>query len=245
MSLKCIDDAVKKKLEDVFPNVVFGSLQDALKIDADRENQLADPQTPGFTVQDENVDDFNIVDGGKTYNELATKEYTKTYSKGEEDKFKGTVALPLIAVDRLNNPFAFDYQANDPLARRGWYLEQREGHEHAFAITPVYQIDIISDRRNEVDDIWRELVMYLYLHNELSVIYSPGTEKEFEERFPIKLIDTDNTTDVSTFDDLGRLYRQTITFEVTNAKLLYDEEAKVIESIPVRIINLNKEDDYE
>lgn len=243
MSLKCFDEAMKKKLKDVFPNVVFGPLSKAFNNNADSENVVLDENTGGVIEED---NDVFVVKDKQTVNRHATETYTKTYGD-ETTHMQGVVGLPMIAVDRINNQYEFEFQANDPLTRKGRWVSEDVVLERALPCLLTYQIDIVSDRRFEVDEIWREVSMYLYVHNSLPVIYSPNTEEEFEEDYEIRLTDTDNATDVETHDDNGVIYRQTITVEIHNAKLLFDRSTPVVKEIPVRFIkiNMDKEDDVD
>lgn len=162
----------------------------------------------------------------------------------EKKKDEKIVSVPLIAFDRINNPFAFDYIANDPSIRRGRCVikEELPVRERALPIDIHYQIDIISDKRREVDGIWRELVMYLYTSPNIKVHYDYG-EGGFDELYPLKLMDTDNTTDVETFSNIGRIYRQTIDVEVPHAKLLFIDPVNIIKEFPIRFIELGDSED--
>lgn len=152
------------------------------------------------------------------------------------------VSVPVILFDRINNPFAFERQGNDPLIRRGRHLQRggEDVREHAFPVDLQYQIDIVSDKRVEVDGIWRELTYYLYVNSNIAVVLRFNDEDQ-EYLFNIKLIETDNTTDVASFSDKGRLYRQTITIEIPDAKMIIDERVKLVEEFPVRVLEWGEE----
>lgn len=79
--------------------------------------------------------------------------------------------------------------------------------------------------------------MYLNEYPELKVKYKFNS-KDYQEDFAITLTSTDNSTDVEDFDDRGYLYRQTISCEVRDARLLFIEEASIIESIPIHYFSL-------
>lgn len=208
MSLESYDEALKRKLEGVFPNVVFSSLSKALARSADSE-----------------------VISQTHEGELRQKE-----------KKEQVVALPMIAFDRINNGLNFEFRANDPAIRRGRHVIKEEDSylEKALPINPQYQIDIVSDRRVEVDGIWRELVMYLYTNPLIDVEF--GGKTPFVEQFPLKLMDTDNTTDIEDFSNTGRIYRQTLTVEIPQAQLFFLDSANLVRNIPIRTIQLDEEE---
>lgn len=81
--------------------------------------------------------------------------------------------------------------------------------------------------------------MLLYVQPNVEVIYSEGTKEQFSELYPIRLLSTDNTTDVESFEELGIIYRQTISVQVTNAQLLFDKTVRDIKCIPIRLIYLD------
>jgi hypothetical protein len=205
MSLERYDIAMKEKLKNVFPNVVFSSLSQvpANSADVEVKSQTADGDV-----------------------EVKTKASQK-------------VALPMIAFDRINNPLNFEFGANDPAIRRGRYVivEEQNLREQTVPININYQIDILSDKRVEVDGIWRELVMYLYTRPNLAVKFL-FDEEEYVEEFPIKMMETDNTTDIEDFNDKGRLYRQTLNIEIPQAKLIFDRTVSIVEEIPIHIVEL-------
>lgn len=171
--------------------------------------------------------------------DIEVKSETHEGENRDKKKSEKISSLPVIAFDRINNSFNFDFQANDPMTRRGRKVirEDESVREKVLPVNIHYQIDIVSDRRVEVDGIWRELVMYLATHNEICVHYDYG-EGDIPEKYPIRLMDTDNTTDVSEFSNIGRVYRQTISIEIPQAKLIFIEPVYLIKDFPVRVINL-------
>lgn len=213
MSLKRFDEALKKKLLKVFPNTIMSSLSDALANSRDTEISVQSP-----------------VNGSEDSTFEATKDGV-------------FVKVPLIAFDRISNNYNFEYQANDFHSRRGRFVIPPEELEptttkrvQVLPLLIVYQIDIISDKREEVDDIFRELSMYLLEHNSLEVEFNG--EMVDTEKFTITLVESDTTTDIETFSDRGRVYRQTITVEIREAKLLFERDVHLIRDIPVRFIKL-------
>lgn len=172
------------------------------------------------------------------------KSQTAEGENRDKKKSEKIVSLPLIAFDRINNPFAFERAANDPSIRRGRrrIREEELVGEKAFPVDIHYQIDIVSDKRREVDGIWRELVMFLHNHNGLNVHYDYG-EEGFDEQYVIHLMDTDNTTDVTEFQNVGRIYRQTIDVEIPDARMLFVDKLDIVKEFPVRVIELEEDED--
>lgn len=234
MSLACVDEALTEKLKSVYPNVYFGPLFRVLEKDAfDNKKKFSED----LITTEEDTQKSQVIDRDSK-NTVANKTSSKQYKQGKNQHI---IAFPMIAFDRMNNPFGFQYRANDPAIRRGRFLGKEESlRERAFPVTPLYQIDVISDRRFEVDEIWRELCMYLYLKPNVDVIYSKGTKEEFSESYPIKLMDTDNATDVMKFEEMGVIYRQTISIQVTNVQMIFDKEVNLIEDIPVRYLEMKE-----
>lgn len=245
MSLKCMDKAVVTKIKSVYPNVVFGPLSRALQLDADTK---VDYNDEGL-VRTSDPYDWEVNPRENENPKAAGPHGAHDFGSKRTSK-NGVVAFPLIAIDRINNPFDFTGSANDPLIRRGWKAYMNGTAEMALPVLPMYQIDVISNSRYEVDEIWREISMYLYLNPNIPVIYSEGTENEFVEEYPLLILDTDNVTDVDTFTTNGIIYRQTITAQLQDAKLLFHKNRNLIEEIPIHVEPFNedwivKEDENE
>lgn len=234
MSLLSLDVGVVLKIWEVYPNIVFGPLSRAFGNSATENNE----------VMNEVLKRVKGNDGKVTIKENTNKTacvgVPPLYEGDEDRRYNNVVRFPMIAIDRINNPFGIEWMANDPMTRRGRFVVDDKKRLRAFPCTPMYQIDIISDRRVEVDDIWRELVMFLYVKPNVAVKYHNGDKINIEE-YPIKLLDTDNTTDVDSFFDKGTVYRQTVSFEVTNVMMLFEGNDKLIETIPIRIVEYDEE----
>lgn len=197
MSLSAYDEALKKKIEDVFPNVV-----------------------------------------------LSQEERWATNATDKD----GELALPLIVIWRMSNALAFEGgMSTDSMVFGGW-RERDKGNlikEHALPINIVYQIDIVSDRRKEVDDIFRELAMMLYEEPTLSVNFDDGSDEPFIRDFTIHIQDNSTMTEYGGMDDRGKLYREVINIEIQNARLIFIEGAKRVNSIPIRLVAVQNKDSFE
>lgn len=157
--------------------------------------------------------------------------------------------LPLITVWRVANPLAFGQFSNDSMVRRGYWHRESQTEGLVVKGLPVriqYQIDIMSDRRVEVDDIFRELAMYLYESGVLDVEFSMGEGVEpLTRQFALTLMDNNPATDYASFSDKGKLYRETLNVEIPNAELLFVKTAKTVLDIPVRLYTKLEEGDDE
>lgn len=159
----------------------------------------------------------------------------------KDDKLVAT--LPLITLYRTNNTFNFEQFGNDSHTRRGRYVLPDEVRIKAFPVNIFYQMDIYSDKRVEVDDIWREIIQFFYVDPEIEVHFE-GIEIPY--KYVVYLVDTDNTTDVSSFSDKGRLHRQTINLEVRQAQMLFVDCQRSVRDIPLRIVAIEDFDkDYD
>ena len=104
----------------------------------------------------------------------------------------------------------------------------------ALPVRITYQITIWSDRRTEVDDIYRELMMYLITDNPHITVMMDGMD--VPENFVLEVTDTDSTTDVDSFSDKGRIYTQNILVDVPEAQLLFSREFPIAQNIEVRSV---------
>lgn len=152
---------------------------------------------------------------------------------------KAELRIPLITVWRIGNPLAFGQFSNDSMVRRGFWHPESLTDGYKVKGVPVriqYQIDIISDKRTEVDDIFRELAMFLYESGVLKVEFSMGEGLEPVIRdFTLTVLDNNPGTDYASFSDRGKLYKETINVEIPNAELIFLQSAKTVIDIPVRI----------
>lgn len=146
--------------------------------------------------------------------------------------------IPLVTIWRTSNPLSFGQFSNDGMVFRGF--RHKESNEigskvKALPVRIQYQIDIISDRRTEVDDIFRELAMFLYEESSLEVEFTVENEEPLKREFTIQILDNNPATDYASFDDRGRLYRETINIEIPNGQLIFYHTVKNVLEIPIRI----------
>lgn len=148
------------------------------------------------------------------------------------------IKLPMITVERISNEYpSSDLQSNYTEVRLGRRSDD-ELRERSLSIDLMYQIDIWSDRRDESDNIWREVLMYLNLDNGISITYSPTVSQDY----PITIVNTDVDINYNEFEDIGKLYRNIITVKIHNAKLIFNKSINLVKEIPVRTITLTSDE---
>lgn len=161
--------------------------------------------------------------------------------EGNREKKKAEVTLPMVSFWRIANPLTHVGGGNFAMRRRGRIADKDEDSGTAIRwrslpISLSYQITIWSDRRREVDDIFRELIMYLVTDNPHISIKLEGMETP--EEFMLEVVDTDSSTDVDSFDNRGRIYTQHILVDVTDAQLFFSREVSLTKNIPLRTVPL-------
>lgn len=154
---------------------------------------------------------------------------------------KVEVQMPMISFWRIANPLTHEGGGNFAMRHRGMRMstDHEKGTAVAWRSLPVtlsYQLTIWSDRRSEVDDIYRELMMYLLTDNPHITIQLEGMD--VPEEFYIHVVDTDTSTDVDSFSDRGRLYTQNIMIDIQDAQLIFSRNITLAKDMKVRTISL-------
>lgn len=167
-------------------------------------------------------------------NSAESTAFSVTGGKSE----KVEVKFPLISFWRTANP-VIDGGGNFAMRRRGMmtsvsYEDSSGIRWRALPIQLSYQITIWSNKRREVDDIYRELIMYLMTDNPHIEVFCQGMEKP--EKFVIQVTDTDAGTDVDSFSDKGRIYTQNILIDIPEAQLLFSREVPIASKLEVRTV---------
>jgi hypothetical protein len=182
--------------------------------------------------------------------------YPKVVSAPPDNAFErsnenGKIKLPFISFYRMSNPVNFE-EFNHYESFRGRKVGYRTDGNDSYTsqllmeglpVTITYQIDIWAQSREYADGIYRELVFYLTTHPNLT-IKVPNIDSDLD--FALKLTDCDTSTDYDSFTDKNIIHRYTLTYELDNARMFFDNEsANLIKEIPVKLVNLNdnKEDD--
>ena len=146
------------------------------------------------------------------------------------------LSLPKISIFRLSNVLSYD-KSTDSRVRLGYqaFSEDKNfvSNIHSVPVIITYQIDIYSDKRIEVDELFKELSFYLYMNDSLHVEFNLSDDTVLEEDYTIKVIDNQSQTDFSSFEDKGRLYRETLNVEIPNADLPFIYTSKTVKQIPI------------
>ena len=235
MSLKAADLGMKTKLEEVYPNVVFGPAERTFEISADTNVTIVLSNDEQSKSQDQ-----VLVQNGTTKGE-AIESIPYEY-RGEQPSRQNNlvVKFPLIAFDRISNSYAEEGNDNYAIKVRGSFITDEKVREKSFGVDIVYQIDVISDRRYEVDEIWRELTMFFHKNNGVEITYESNGQVS-SQIYDLLVLDTEPGGDVSTFFNNGIIWRQTIRVLVRNVRMLFARSVPIIEEIPVRVIDFKEE----
>lgn len=172
------------------------------------------------------------------FDNIVNSAESRAFGDVAEHTDKVKVKFPLISFWRIANPVDFP-GGNFAMRHRGKivqtdYTDQKGVRWRALPVKLTYQITIWSDRRREVDDIYRELMMYLMTDNPHIEVMMEGME--VPEKFVLEVTDTDTTTDVDSFADRGRIYTQNILVDVPEAQLLFSKEFPIASKIEPRFV---------
>ena len=172
------------------------------------------------------------------FDNIINSAESRAFGDVAEHTDKVKVKFPLISFWRIANPVDFP-GGNFAMRHHGKivrtdYTDQKGVRWRALPVKLTYQITIWSDRRREVDDIYRELMMYLMTDNPHIEVMMEGME--VPEKFVLEVTDTDTTTDVDSFADRGRIYTQNILVDVPEAQLLFSKEFPIASKIEPRFV---------
>ena len=177
------------------------------------------------------------------YNASDTKAFSTVADNSNEVK----VNLPLITVWRVSNNLEnVDGIGGFGLRHRGKFIKSdftdtKGIRWRSLPVVLSYQITIWSSTRRELDDIFRELIMYLTTDNPHIEVQLEGMEGP--EKFVIKVTDTDTTTDLDSFDEKGRLYSQAILLDIPEAQLIFSREVPLVKDIDIHTVVVNNDSD--
>lgn len=175
-------------------------------------------------------------------NSAESSAFSNIVEEGEERKDL-KVEVPMISFWRTANPLAIDGGGPFGLRHRGRVVGGDSEVVRRWRALPInisYQITIWSDRRREVDDIFRELIMYLTTDNPMIEVKFEGRDEA--EKFVIEVVDTDDGTDIDSFGDRGRLYTTHILIDVKEAQLVFDNYSPRSKDIKVRTLTYDSYD---
>jgi hypothetical protein len=168
---------------------------------------------------------------------LATNGFANYFEETATEK-DGLVTLPLVGVTRVGWSLDEKKRSHSGI----WFgaykaVDTDTGESYlikSMAIQIKYQIDIISDKRLEVDGISAEMAWFL--------THQPKLAFEVTKPFEWQCLDADvliedvvENTDIMGFRDKGRLYRSTFDVVVDNAYLYHSNVFNLVEKIPFEI----------
>lgn len=173
-------------------------------------------------------------------NSAESVAFSNTVEEGEEKK-NLKIEVPMISFWRTANPLSIEGGGPFGLRHRGVVIDKDDDNVHRWRALPInisYQITIWSDKRREVDDIFRELMMYMITDNPHIEVKFDG--RDTPEKFLIEVTDTDDGTDIDGFDERGRLYMTHILIDIKEAQLIFDRYSPRAKDIPVRSLVIDK-----
>lgn len=166
--------------------------------------------------------------------EMAFRRSAETPENG------GRVKLPLLSLYRPQYSVNLRYMNRNTMVRRGRRTaydteESKESLNYTTSV-PVYleyQLDIWAMSQEDLDDILRDLLFFLYDKPKISVT-NPLDNKQyyFNLYFEQDLIDN---TDVMSQENVGRIFRATIPLRVDEAILFAVRDIKTVLESPVYI----------
>lgn len=149
----------------------------------------------------------------------------------------GKVELPLVSFYRINNPIDWSSYNNAELFGTKGYTRSYNDDDNSIgktlsiSVTLTYQIDLWAADRKTSDQLFQDMVFALILHPNIQLDMK-GTEKD--KVFSLRLLDSQNSTDIPSFARNNRIYRYTMTYQVNEARLMYQYNDKYpVKEIPI------------
>ena len=154
----------------------------------------------------------------------------------------GKVVLPFIALWRLPDFSINTDMYNDSFTRAGFNFlktknlvnrndtSDRRVTMYGLPVTLSYQIDIYSTKRDVCDGLTSELLMEFKQRPYLNVQVHDMGETSIQFNLDLDESITDNT-DISGFNESNRLYRLTITINLTEAVIYRVDDYKKVEKV--------------
>ena len=93
-----------------------------------------------------------------------------------------------------------------------------------------FQLDIWTSTDIDRDVLLQEILYFLTLYPYVSISYR---DKKFT--FPITIGDVSDSTDISSFENTGDIYRLTLPIQIPDARLFYFEEVKTMKYIDLKL----------
>jgi hypothetical protein len=170
--------------------------------------------------------------------------------KTNASKHDGRVLMPFISVWRLPEFSINRITYNDTRVRLGDTMRMTDNNKRRSAGVPValtYQIDIYSNKRSTCDGIAAELLLHLLQTPYVDVFFDfDGVSMTHQFEFTVTDNVTDNTN-ISDFEDTGRIYRLTIEI-ILNDAIIYKVDrfdSKLVEKVLVDIRDIKLGELYD
>ncbi len=172
----------------------------------------------------------------------------------------GRVRLPLMSFYRPMG-FTINYSRyNERAFRTGYFVKQVKDHPKGkvkvlkeLPIRLQYQIDIWAATKSDCDRLTEEMIMFLLYKPYIEFVnpkvdlqkYSAETAGGQEDkliRAALKLEETvQDNSDISTFEDRGRYYRNTLEISFEEPRLFsYADFEKFVDEIPITYYELDE-----
>lgn len=143
----------------------------------------------------------------------------------------GKVTLPLISMYRMSNSINWEDYNFAESNLTGWNSGSISSDQDdsirelimtkAIPVDLTYQIDIWSSDRETLDHVYHDLVFTLLVRPNIKVDMHNQLSNKI---FALRLTGEQYSTDISQFNQSNRLYRYSLTYQVNDARLLYNEE---------------------
>lgn len=167
------------------------------------------------------VNDLRLItkDSKKTINIIPPSEYFNLVATLRSDEIK----LPLISLVRPSWSLRSDKKPQTMIFEGVMIQDDKENdlvrNLQAIPIVINYQLDVWTNNRLENDMIMRELI-WNYTLNPTLEINIPYKDTDYKHTFNIFFNDEiEDNSDIQEHKNLGRLFRQTITFYTDDAYL--------------------------
>lgn len=144
------------------------------------------------------------------------------------------IQFPALSVWRVNqtfNPFNARSQLNTPSMRNRVPGRDQLEAIYSMQIPLTYQLDIWTKTDIDRDDMFTELMYALTLYPDIVIVY-----RGERISFPLIIESADDTTQINDFENIGDLFRMSISLTIESARLFfYQDTAKLAKYINTQI----------
>lgn len=165
-------------------------------------------------------------------------------------KHNGKVVLPFIGIYRLPDLNINLDIYNDSFIRRGYHGKTTDSNiefpnqtvaMYGLPVTLQYQIDVYAQKRDVCDGITTELMIFLKQNPYVNVQIMDMGEVCQEFNFDLEESVVDNT-EISEFSENGRLYRLTLTSNITDAVIYKIDRYNKVDKIYITFHDMESSD---